>query len=134
MSRSDIIIKLMRDKGWTLDEAEEFLSDIPENDPATPEAARARQAWEAGDTFQVRRGGPESNKDAPASRFIVAQRGPNGLTATQQAGVDRGEKLCPNCHEPEDAHVPACLRDKKNGFEGKVRRKAITRGILPPSS
>lgn len=132
MSKADIVIKLMREKGWTLDEAEEFLADVPDDQEGERPGTTVSGPWKAGDTVMVRRGG--NGADSPASRFLVAQRNPNGLTAVQQAGVDRGKSLCPNCQNPEDEHVPGCLRDPDNGFSGRERKRAITHDRLPPIS
>lgn len=131
MNRDSLIVKLMREKGWSLAEAEEFTADMPEPEPEpdrnpwTGEVRRPRQAWEAGDTVQVRREG--KGDDGPPARFMVAQRGANGLTATQQAAIDTGLALCPNCHE--NPHLPGCAR----AGEFPMNPKAVTKGVLPPA-
>ena len=140
MNKDSLILKLMREKGWSLAEAEEFVADMPDEpaprpttqrdlDEAYDSIPRARLAWEAGDTFEVRKG-----DDKVASRRIVAQRGADGLTAAQRRGVDAGIALCPNCQLPENDHIPGCLRNPKSGFTEKERNRAVTKPPLPPSA
>lgn len=130
-NRDTFILNLMRKKGMSLEEAEAFALDldIPEV-PDGPIARRTQQGrWNAGDTAQVR---PGSELVAP--RFSVAATGENGLTARQQGALDNGIPLCPNCHEPENDHIPGCLRDPRGGFTDPERRRAVTKGVLPPSA
>lgn len=131
MNRDGLILQLMRTKGMSLQEAEAFVEDldVPEEEPEPAQRQRQRGAWEAGDTFEVRKG-----SEKVASRFIVAQRGSDGLTASQREGLERGARLCPNCQQPEDDHIPACLRDPKNGFREDERRRVVTKSPLAPSS
>jgi hypothetical protein len=130
-NRDSFVLKLMKTKGMSLEEAEAFVEDL--DIPEAPAAGQhARQAWEAGDSFQVRRGTGEGER-AVTDRFIVAQRGPNGMTARQQAGLDRGVGLCPNCQQPADDHIPGCLRDPRNGFRPEEQQRAVTKGTMSPT-
>lgn len=129
MNKDSLIVRLMREKGWSLTEAEEFVADMP--DEPEPEQAPARRAgpWQAGDSVMVRRGGGQGDT-AVAPRFIVAQRNPDGTTALQRAALDRGVSLCPNCQQGVDDHAPGCSR----AGETPMNPRAITKGILPPVS
>lgn len=126
MNKDSLILDLMRKKGMSLAEAEAFVADLDVPDEPEPERDGA---WQAGDTFEVRKG-----NDRVAGRFIVAQRGADGLTASQRAGVERGVGLCPNCQQPVDAHVPGCLRDPRNGFREDERSRVVTKSPLAPTS
>lgn len=133
MNKDSLIVKLMRDKGWSLAEAEEFVADMPDEPEPESQSARRRGGWQAGDAVQVRSGGG-SGERAIAPRFIVAQRNPDGTTARQAAALDRGVSLCPNCQQGEDDHVPGCFRDPRNGFDDRSRQRTKTTGQLPPIS
>jgi hypothetical protein len=133
VNKDSLIVKLMRAKGWTLQEAEEFVADLPDDAPIyQPEDAisvRDVGPWRAGDTALVRRAAGTGDS-AVSARFIMAQRNPDGTTALQRAALDRGVALCPNCHEGVDNHAPGCSR----GGETPMNPRAVTKGTLPPLS
>lgn len=131
MNRDSFILNLMRKKGMSLAEAEQFAEDmdIPEVEEAPAPTRSSQGRWQAGDSAVVREG-----TGKVATRYSVAATGANGLTARQQDAIDAGIPLCPNCHEPENDHIPGCLRDPKGGFTDTERRRAVTKGILPPSA
>lgn len=56
--------------------------------------------------------------------------GSDGLTDAQRNAVGT-VGLCPNCQQPNNAHLPACARVGANGFEA-VDPKARTKDPLPP--
>ncbi len=62
----------------------------------------------------------------PAGVQRVAVLNANGLTAAQQAALDGGIGLCPNCQQPTNNHLPGCAR--ASGEDPKARTKAP----LPP--
>lgn len=127
MNKDSLIVKLMRDKGWSLQEAEEFVADMHEDEPEQPARARRAGPWQAGDAVQVRRGGGQGDNEV-APRFLVAQRNPDGTTALQREALDRGVALCPNCQQGVDDHAPGCSR----AGETPMNPRAVTKGVLPP--
>ena len=56
-----------------------------------------------------------------------------GLTPRQRSAVDGGVGLCPNCHEPNNDHLPGCSRMSVNGF-APMDPRAVTKDPLPPSA
>jgi hypothetical protein len=127
-NRDTFILNLMRKKGMTLDEAEAFAEDLDIPEAAAGPARTSQGAWQAGDSALIR---PEVGQGdrATAAKFSVAATGQNGLTLTQQRGIDRGASLCPNCHEPEDDHLPGCARTPGIGSNFRAKTKAT----LPPA-
>lgn len=66
------------------------------------------------------------NPQNPAGVRRVAVLNANGLTAAQQAAVDSGIGLCPNCQQPTNDHLPGCAR--ASGEDPRARTKTA----LPP--
>lgn len=124
-----------------LDWATEFVTNNPElfAQQAAPQAhplapartserkfgpERAPGTWQAGDTALLREGTTEVSP-----RMTVAQRGSDGLTRRQRLGVEAGVKLCPNCQNPKNDHLPGCSRIPGSGTD----RKAVTQATLAPT-
>ena len=131
--RNALILKFIRRSGMLYEQAEAMADDILETlGTVEPEPTQRDGSVPAygGETFQVRAG-----DDKVAGKFLQRVVGPDGLTDQQRLGAAT-VGLCPNCQQPVNAHLPACLRDTaKGGFEPSDAsyRRAITDKPLPPA-
>ncbi len=66
----------------------------------------------------------------PSSVFQPRQ--PGELMPHQQAAVETGRQLCPNCQQPTNDHLPGCARVGAGGFAA-MDPKASTKNPLPPA-
>jgi hypothetical protein len=130
-NRDSFVLKLMKTKGMSLEEAEAFVEDLDIPEAPTGPAARPinQGAWNAGDAVMVRSAHGEGER-AVSARFSVASKGQDGLDAVQAQAVAQGRTLCPNCQHPEDDHLPGCSRIPGMGSDAKAR----TKGALPAAT
>ena len=129
MSRQSLIdsmtLKLMRDKGMSLDEAAELAESLAEDVPEVPEApAQPEVPLYSNENWPARKG-----TDQVAAKYIQRVVGPDGLTDGQRIGLSKGIALCPNCQQPETTHLPGCSRIPGVGSDARAR----TEGRLPPA-
>lgn len=89
--------------------------------PAPPQNVRIRA-----DFAEPGTPGPIEDEDAirPAR---VAPRKPGDLMPHQQAALDSGIGLCPNCQQPKNNHLPLCT------IATGIDSRAVTKSALPPA-
>lgn len=113
-----------------VEENEELFRQDPLPYPTTGFVAQPATPAQIAEAVRPARTGARIIEDGESIRVRAKPATAGTLTAKQQAALDGGIGLCPNCQQPTNDHIPGCARIAVGGMP-PMDPRAVTRSPLP---